>query len=511
MIGFISTILLLFALLTFILFLYSLNKQHNYLSAPFSVMCFAIFVYIIGYALELRSDSLAQISICLKLEYFGAPFMSAFWLLFAYKYHYKKAAPLKIALLIVIIPLVTLFLSVTNEYHHLIYTSISVVEYEGYLLSVLGKGPWYYVNISFAYVVQLIGIVVFFRAWRKEKYQQGTQAFWIFAGSIWPGLVNLIYVLGHSPLDLDLTPFGLSVSITFFSVAVFRKGFFDLHEIVKDVTFWEINQGIIVVDKNNRLIDFNHAAKDLFPNLDKSIIGTDLSLFDESRNIVMQNDELFELKVAIGGSERYYEFRKTVIKKKEEIFGCVYFFQDISKQKQMIQALNHLADYDYLTLVYNRRKLIQEAEKELLHTIRYGNSLSLLMIDIDHFKDVNDQYGHQAGDKVLKVLAAICRNRIRRTDIIGRYGGEEFIIILPETNDENAFLVAEDIRNQIAATWIDFQNSKINVTVSIGLKTTYLSENIRIDQLIHDADLALYHAKHNGRNQTSTDSTVPFD
>lgn len=200
-------------------------------------MCLAIAIYITGYSFELKADNIEQIKFFLKMEYFGAPFMSAFWMIFAYKFHFKKAASLKITIMIMVIPFLTLFFNVTNEYHKLIYTNVSAFEFEGYLLAKLSGGPWYFVNIAYAYLVQLFGMSVFFGAWRKNGYKFGTQAYWMFFGSIWPMSVNMIYIAGLSPLNLDLTPFGLSLSAIFFYVALFRYDFLELKEIVRDVTF----------------------------------------------------------------------------------------------------------------------------------------------------------------------------------------------------------------------------------------------------------------------------------
>jgi diguanylate cyclase (GGDEF)-like protein len=454
--------------------------------------------------MELRSDAIEEIKLALKMEYFGAPFMSAFWLLMSYKYLFRKSASMNLTLLIMLVPAITLFLNVTNEYHHLIYTDISSFTHNGYLLALLEKGPWYYVNILYAYSVQIFGMAVFFRAWRTRGFQFRTQAFWLFLGSIWPGVVNLIYVAGFSPLNLDLTPFGLSVSGFCFCVALFRYGFLELQEIVRDVAFLEIGEGILVIDDGNRLIDFNQACREIFNWLDVIHIGIDIGIFPEGKKILAQSDQHFEMMIMRGRDEKWYEFRRTPLQEKKNRLGSVYFIQDISKQKEMIQTLHDIASYDSLTEIYNRRRLMEELEKELHHMKRYGQCISVLMIDIDHFKLVNDQYGHQAGDEVLKTLAAVCKERIRQTDTIGRYGGEEFLAVLPETNEEHALFVAEGIRNSIAEQDFRSNGSVINITVSIGVRTVYgYEENQSVDSVIAGADRALYHAKNNGRNRAS--------
>lgn len=502
MIGILTILLFLFGLSFLLLFMYSMSKKRNSLSAPFSVMCLAIAIYVIGYGLELQSDNIEQIKFFLKLEYFGAPFMSGAWLIFSYKFLYKKNASLKTNILILILPILTLFFSATNEYHHLIYTDISSIEFDGYLLSKLSRGPWYYVNIAYAYSVQLFGIVVFFRAWRSSGYKTRVPAYWLFLGSIWPGLVNTVYLLGKSPLSLDLTPFGLSLSAIFFYIALFRYDFFELQELVKDVAFSEINEGIIVIDDKNRLIDFNNSCKKIFDWLDLKNIGTDLSTFKEGKEILEQKEDLFELKLLNKNTQSYFEFRKTMLNENNKNVGCVYFIQDISKQKEMIQALNNMANYDSLTQIYNRRRLMEEAEKMLMLSKRYGYFISFLMIDIDHFKMTNDGHGHLAGDEVLRAMAQVCKDRIRHTDVLGRYGGEEFLIILPDANNESAFKVASEIRKSIADMEIPFNGKIIKITTSIGIASAIITEkNMSVDKLINNADIALYKAKDNGRDQ----------
>lgn len=505
MIGFLSSLLFIFGLFFFVFFLYSLSKQRNSLSGPFSVMCLAISIYITGYGLELQANSIEEINFFLKLEYFGAPFMSAFWMLFSYKFHFKKKASLKTTFLIMVLPVLTLFFSATNEYHHLLYTNVSAFEFEGYLLAQLSKGPWYFVNIGFAYSVQLFGIIVFFRAWRRSGYKLGSQAYWMFFGSIWPGLVNMVYLVGLSPLSLDLTPFGLIISAVSFYIALFHFDFLEMKEIVKDVTFSEINEGIIVIDDKNRLIDFNKASKKIFNWLDLKYIGTDMSGFEGGRQLLEQEDDLFEMEIYNKDTKKYFEFRKTVLSENSNDLGYVYFIQDVSKQKEMIEKLNNMASYDSLTQIYNRRKLMEEAEKELLRSRRYGHSISVLMLDVDHFKIFNDTYGHLAGDEALKALVKACKNRIRATDIFGRFGGEEFLIILPEASEENAFKIAEDIRTNIAHMEIVAKDKIMRITISIGLVTSKTNhKELSIDKLINYADRALYQAKNNGRNQTSS-------
>ncbi len=162
----------------------------------------------------------------------------------------------------------------------------------------------------------------------------------------------------------------------------------------------------------------------------------------------------------------------------------------------LISELRFLADTDGLTGFYNRRKVEEILTKEIERSRRYGNALSLLFIDVDNFKDLNDTYGHQKGDEVLKKIAGVINRELRRTDYVGRFGGEEFLVILPETDADRALKVAERIRRRI-----EFEDFGIGpVTVSIGV--TQLKGGDDIDTLFNRVDRAMYLAKEKGKNRS---------
>ncbi|MDF2999920.1 MAG: hypothetical protein K0Q48_39 [Bacillota bacterium] len=274
---------------------------------------------------------------------------------------------------------------------------------------------------------------------------------------------------------------------------------------MKEVVFLEINEGILVLDRRNRLVDFNLACKEIFSWLDFSRIGIDITIFPEGKKIVEQKKPEFELKLIRNRESVYYAFRKTVLTEGSESLGSVYFIQDITGQKEMIRVLHDIESHDSLTEVYNRRRLIEELEKELQRLKRCGGCLSILLIDIDHFKQVNDQYGHQAGDEVLKILAGACMEKVRKTDLFGRYGGEEFLVILPEATEDNAYFVAENIRKFTENLVFWANGETIRITVSIGINTVYSNDSsLNTERLLQGVSSSLHHAKKSGRNRTST-------
>lgn len=175
--------------------------------------------------------------------------------------------------------------------------------------------------------------------------------------------------------------------------------------------------------------------------------------------------------------------------------------QDITERKAAEERLRELATTDSLTGLSNRRSFMEEAEREFRRAQRYGIALSLLMLDVDHFKEVNDSFGHEVGDLALKSLAQIGRNVLRNVDIMGRMGGEEFAVLLPETGVEEALEAAERLRASVEQSPVMIRDSsEVRCTVSIGVALAHKDETL--DDLLRRADAAMYAAKRKGRNRS---------
>lgn len=171
-----------------------------------------------------------------------------------------------------------------------------------------------------------------------------------------------------------------------------------------------------------------------------------------------------------------------------------------------IEATYHVEVYrlsitDGMTGVHNKRYLLELLERDIGMAQRTGNQLSLIMIDIDHFKKINDTYGHLAGDQALKEMCRRIEPRLRTTDVLARYGGEEFAVVLPATPREGALQVAETLRALIEAAPFTHEGTQIPATISLGLATTDPSTPITVTELIKRADDNLYEAKRSGRNR----------
>lgn len=185
---------------------------------------------------------------------------------------------------------------------------------------------------------------------------------------------------------------------------------------------------------------------------------------------------------------------------------------------RLFEATQRLAITDSLTGLYNRRHFFELARRSFEYALRYQRPLGAIMLDIDHFKHINDTYGHKTGDQVLQAVSELCQASIRKVDLIGRYGGEEFVIVMPETDLERAEQAAERLRQIVAAEAIQTQVGPVRVAISLGVHAETPAPNnetnleSEIEKLIDRADQALLISKHSGRNRVTTwDAAAPVD
>jgi two-component system, cell cycle response regulator len=276
----------------------------------------------------------------------------------------------------------------------------------------------------------------------------------------------------------------------------------------------DLAQDAIIAYDDDRIISlFNPAAERMFGYDHSDIVGRPLSLLLPE----IGEDSVSPLESAIAGGDNEKPALPEVkaVRRCGDVFpaeaalsriehpsGRLYtlVLRDISERKAAEDELRRLATTDPLTSVANRREFMEAAERELARVRRYGRPLALLMLDVDHFKSINDAYGHAAGDDVLVTLAAETRECLRECDVIGRLGGEEFAVILPETPLVEALEVAERLRRRLQGLSIRCGPHNINFTVSIGVGACAASD-MSIEAPLTRADHALYTAKREGRNR----------
>jgi diguanylate cyclase (GGDEF)-like protein len=289
-----------------------------------------------------------------------------------------------------------------------------------------------------------------------------------------------------------------------------------------------LNLGIVIIDRNHRIMEWNRWME-IHSGIKKpDIIGT--GLFDHYPHLSSPNfTRLFKSVLTFGNivflSQKLHNylfpFRTTGLysnsfefmqqscsmaparDETDSINGVIITVQDVTENVYMERSLTQMNMQDSLTGITNRRHLDKRLAEEFMRHRRYGREMSVVMLDIDNFKNINDTYGHQVGDTVLRTLAAICSEAMRAGDIISRFGGEEFCAILPETDCNRARMFAERLRQDVAAKEIlHDENTVLRITISLGIAG--LDETVRSpEDLVKNADEAMYNSKQKGKNMVS--------
>jgi two-component system cell cycle response regulator len=198
-------------------------------------------------------------------------------------------------------------------------------------------------------------------------------------------------------------------------------------------------------------------------------------------------------------SRSYRLAAQDLIEGQAESAGKMVMIYDLTQQKQLESNLREMAINDPLTGCFNRGHFLECAGKQFRQAQRYHRPLSVVLLDLDHFKRINDEYGHATGDRVLKRIVSACLASLRRSDIFARYGGEEFVVMMPETEASDALLVAERLREAISGQF--FQGA--SVTASIGVAWLDPEEEVDLDRLLDRADQAKYRSKELGRDRVT--------
>jgi diguanylate cyclase (GGDEF)-like protein len=207
------------------------------------------------------------------------------------------------------------------------------------------------------------------------------------------------------------------------------------------------------------------------------------------------------MTLLVNDEEQHFEMRFYPLDWGRQILGWAVILANITAQIELVQRLQHHADTDSLTEVANRRAFDAALERECARATLYQSHFAVMLIDVDNFKTINDRGGHSMGDSVLYSVARRIAHCLRSTDLLGRYGGDEFAILLPETALHEASRVADRIRDEIGMDAVQIEQQAVPVTLSIGLTVYIPGDAADRRQLLEQADQALYSAKSDGRNR----------
>ena len=504
------------------------RRRHAPGAPAFSLLIAATGVWSVFDAAILCAPDLPTKLLLTKFEYVGIVSAPLAWVLFAVRYcgqdRWLRGWRLPA---LAIVPATTLVLAATLERHRWIYERVRLVERDSTLVLAADYGTWFLVFSIYSYL--LIAVATFLFLWTLSAAERAFrgQMIAVVVAPLLTLVGNAVYLSKLTAVPpIDLTPVGFTLGMILMSLALFRWHFFDLVPLAHDTVIDAMPEGVLLADERGRLIDANRAAQLILGVSPSALVGRPASDVLPARLVELiagpPRRESCELGIAAGSEVHTYDAvvsplashggtvrgrllvlrDVTVRKRSEEMLAATE-----AELRRSNQELERLASTDPLTLLANRRQFFVRLEAEIKRAHRHSESLALVMLDLDHFKLVNDAHGHAVGDQVLKAVGVLLSSCVREWDMAARLGGEEFALILPTTDREGAREVAERVRSRI----LDLRcrtDEGIEVTVSASCGGAILFGPIsNADQLLVAADDALYDAKARGRDRVSMDDS----
>lgn len=370
-----------------------------------------------------------------------------------------------------------------------------------------GFGPWYYVHAIYSYSLILASLGLTVGLLLHLKSYQRYSALLLFFAILIPSLISIPYAFQWLPPNIpDPNPLALAIASVFISQAIRRHRLLDLLPIDRSTLFDLMADALIALDWDEQVVDLNPAAERVLGLSMEEAQGKQASHLLPAWGILRlsnQDDKSFEseIELQVEGEKYVFRLRATPLRSHAgELGGWLLALNDITQLKHAQAELLHLATTDPLTGLANRRHFFHHAAFEMNRADRYGHAMSVLMIDLDDFKLVNDRLGHAAGDRVLAEATQRMRRSLRQVDLLARYGGEEFVALLPESNQSQSWAAALRLHSELTSSMILIEKQEVLVTASIGVATRLPGSGDTLDELLHRADRALYQAKQAGKN-----------
>lgn len=469
------------------------------------LLCIAVCFYIIGYAMELNSLSEEQILFWNHVEYIGIPFVSAFWLTTALLYtgNFSKHRAVLLAA-IYIVPIATLVLRYTNDFHHLYFQSVGFTEEFGRLILVKKTGVWMYVQTVHSMLMIFASMVLFIQDSVKSKGKQKGKIALIMAASA-VAVAGLVLTQAKPfRFTIDYMALCLPCTALLIIVAIAKYDLLETKSVGRSRAFDCNGDAILLINSHNCVIDYNASAKKLFEQANIHLAnGTLSSLLCESPEFLcgMLSAQRNVVMLRIRGEERYFEILTQNIDERAVTRGWIKTVRDITEVSRLNEELRRQAVTDDLSMLNNRRAFIQLGRELTETSDREEKPLYLAMFDIDFFKNVNDQFGHPAGDFVIHTFGILLKDHFGEDSLVARLGGEEFAVILSGSGKKAALQSFSSFLRKVRQYRFVYRDSPIQITVSIGV--TAKAPGQKLESLMRNADKALYRSKDRGRDRVT--------
>ncbi len=461
-----------------------------------SLLLVAACLYAFGYALELSGETVGWVLVTYRIQHLAIAFAPALILLVAFERgapRWAASRPLRTLLFGVS---TAIYVVVVTEPWHALYHVAPRMDLSGPVpVIAFERGPLYGAVVVYSALALLVATALFVRVWWRSEGGERTGAALLVAASVLPWLGSVLYQTGRSPWGIDTSPAFLVFTSALLYLGIVRHALVDVVPVARELVFERMRDAVIVVDPAGTIVDRNREGAALLARVGEAALagftadggsdadGTETALLDG----------------------RSYDARAVdLIDRRGAPLGRAVVIRDVTRQAQLEATLRALATTDGLTGLANRRHFLDLAERAAAQARRSGRPFGVAIFDVDAFKAVNDAFGHHVGDDVLRAVAAATFQGVRAGDVVGRYGGEEFAVALPDLEPGGGRAVGERLRTGIAAIEVPVGAERVRVTVSVGVAVGEGRE-LDLEALLIRADAAQYLAKQAGGDRVAVD------
>lgn len=482
--------------------------QHSYRARLYFALVLATFLYVFGYSQSLIQYSIAGADFWSRFQYAGVSFLpvSLSLLTFHTAYYPEKKSLPRWFMLFLLPAFIILLSQWLYPYTYIYYYGKEYLENGPFLL--VGRvypGPGWYLNTAHVVLGFLFSAGFAVHAIRKYRGMIRKDLILMLAGIMILALVyfgNLIFV--DAAARQDPIPIVISLVSPLFAAGIFADRL--IHDLSHAKTYYfdTSSSPVLIFNREHQLIDLNPAACILLSISKPDAIGQSwnslLSNQKDSEVLIRDNGKNTIKELLMNG--RIYAYNTIVFRDQSGVRrGTLRSLMDVTEQHAAMKILEQEASIDGLTGLLNRKHWENKVRIAIKQGIRFSHPGSLILLDLDNFKQINDRYGHLAGDTVLKEISSRLKYNLREIDIIGRYGGEEISIWLSETGPDKACSAAEKLRRLISEKPVLYGNQDIQVTASLGLHGESPIKTENAYDIIKLADHMLYRAKDRGKNR----------
>lgn len=468
------------------------NKRESYANAfLFAMISMGIWTIASGVELMAHSFEIKLLARNVTQVMMALVAISTYWFVVQYA-SYKNRIFRLLRQILNFLTLIYTFVLFTDQRHHLLRTEAKLVSADGWDELVIKSTLLGTISVLYRFVIFGFATILLFAFFVKTYKNMKKQVIMISTGFVLA--LVLLLLKQYWLIDLGIhVPMSVILILPYLliGIGIFRYDFLTVTPFAKEWIINSLEDGILMVSNDGFIVEKNNAAEEILRVHHDQI---DYGCFEERLKGVQ--DFIEEVEIEMNMDYKYYQVKgHHLFTDNNQKRGSVVVIKDITIQKKQEKALIHKADYDGLTHVLNK----QAIEKEYVF-LKKG-PISMLVIDIDHFKQVNDTHGHQVGDEVLVGIVSAMKQSVRKQDLLGRIGGDEFCIVMTACDKELCLKVSERILEMIRKQQYNTGVQLDPVTVSIGGLSNIELRSLGFEKMFAKADEALYEAKEKGRNQ----------